>query len=185
MPANLGEFEQALAELADPTWIEGEGWATVYVPMNGPMAESSSPRRSSTVRADDRYRYCEAASALTVRVGLASQAALGLAARELGMRRPRLRWFRAAGPNDTADFTSTLDLAGRTGAVDFSVRVRVGLSVGESIRTAAHEARHFWQLIRGWPAEDDSRAIEIDAERYVRAFWARHGSRLLARTGAV
>ncbi len=74
------------------------------------------------------------------------------------------------------------DLAGRIGAAEFSVWARVGLGIGESIRTAARESRHFMQLICRWPSQGDTRAIEIDDERYVRDFWARHGSRLLART---
>ncbi len=56
-----------------------------------------------------------------------------------------------------------------------------GMAGGEAIRTAAYKARHFWQLLCDWPSADDSRAIEIDAERYVRDFWARHARRLLAQ----
>ncbi len=185
MPDSINEeIERALGKLADPVWTE-DGWATVYVPVTRPMAETANlrPRLSGAVRPSDRYRYCEAASALTVRVGLATRAALGLASAELGLRRPGLRWFAASGPKDTATFTSNKDISGRIGAVDFTVWVRIGLGAGEAIRTAAHEARHFWQLLRDWPQADDSRAIEIDAERYVQDFWARHGSRLLGRTG--
>lgn len=195
MPDSTSEIDQALAELAEPVWTE-DGWATIYVPAPGPMtwrpprpAKVESPLRqpgpTSRASADGsgRYKYREVASAPRS-LRLASQAALNLAAADLGLRRPGLRWFATAGPKDTATFTSNKDLSGRIGAVDFTVWVRIGLGAGEAIRTAAHEARHFWQLLRDWPSADDSRAVEIDAEQYVRDFWGRHGSRLLVRTAA-
>ena len=104
------------AELAERGWIEGEGWATIYVPVTRPM--TWRPPRSAKRGLEHRYR--EVASAPRS-LRLASQTALALAARELGMRRPRLRWFGAAGPNDTADFTSNKDIIGRIGAVNFTV----------------------------------------------------------------
>lgn len=188
--AERAGIDKALAELAEPEQIEG-GWAVTYVPAPGPIiwrspraAKVQSPPRqpgpASRVSAagSGRYRYREVASA-PWSLRLAAQAALNLAAAELGLRPPGLRLFAAAGPKDTATFTSNKDISGRIGAVDFTVWVRIGLGAGEAIRTAAHEARHFWQLIRGSPREGDSRAIEADAERYVRDFWARHGERLM------
>ncbi len=178
--------------LADPPWVEGEGWATVYVPTTGPMTwrsprlakmesrpRQAGPTSGASATGSGRHRYREVASAPRS-LRQASQAALNLAAAELGLRRPGLRWFAASGPKDTATFTSNKDISGRIGAVDFTVWLRIGLGAGEAIRTAAHEARHFWQLIRGSPREGDPRAIEADAERYVRSFWARHGSRLMS-----
>ncbi len=174
--AERASIDKALAELAEPEQIEG-GWETVYFPVNGPM--TWRPRRSSAVTAKDRYAYCEVAS-VPRSLRLASQAALNLAAAELGMRPiPRLHWFDVAGPKDRATFTSNQDLAGRIGAADFTVWVRIGMGVGEAIRTATHEARHFYQLIRGGPSAYDSRAIEVDADQYTRTFWARHGARLM------
>ena len=91
----------------------------------------------------------------------AAEAALALAAADLGLGRPVIGWYTA---DDGLD-------AGYTHypAEPNRIFLRAGLEPYQAARTALHEARHLWQGRRDWPgySAEQQRRAEEDAQAYV------------------
>ncbi len=190
--AEGASIDKAFAALAEPEQIEG-GWATVYFPVNGPMTYKAPTRRpSAAANADDRCEFTEV-NAPSVKMQRLAKAALNLAVGELGLRgiMPAgrgisLGWFGLAVlPSDPVLTTDDSRLAGFMRPLGFTAWIRHTLGIGETIRTVAHEVRHFWQLHSAkasCPFADNRAACQRDADRYEDTFWARHGARLMRLT---
>src|SRR5438876_10818996 len=90
-------------------------------------------------------------------------------ARRLGIKTPRVRWFKepAYEKKDWAAFTSKEPIAGRAQRLSNEIWVLAARPLPDMLRTIAHECRHLWQIPKASPDEREwckqNELAEIDA----------------------